>query len=49
MVKSQENDTTILLGLKGFEVGIIDEGEKKILVEVKSKHYQLIFYLSLFL
>lgn len=28
MAKSQENGTTILLGLKGFEVGTVAEGEK---------------------
>jgi hypothetical protein len=39
MAKSQENDPTILLGLKGFEVGTVAEGERKIIVEVKSKHY----------
>lgn len=38
MVKSQENGTTILSGLKGFEVGTVAEGEGKIIVQVKTKH-----------
>jgi len=37
MAKSQENGTTILLGLKGCEVGRVAEGEGKIIVEVKTK------------
>jgi len=32
MVKSQENGTTILLGLKGCVVGTVAEGEGKIIV-----------------
>lgn len=35
MAKSQENGTTILLGLKGFEVGTVTEREGKIIVEVR--------------
>ena len=35
--KSQENGTTILLGLKGYEVGTVAEGEGEIIVEVKTK------------
>ena len=38
MAKSQENGTTILLGLKGFEMGMVAEGEGKIIIEVKTKH-----------
>jgi len=38
MPKSQKNGTTILSGLKGFEVGTVAEGEGKIIVEVKTKH-----------
>jgi len=38
MAKSQENGTTILLGLKGFEVGTVAEREGKIIVQVKTKH-----------
>ena len=34
MAKSQENGTTILLGLKGYEVGKVNEEEKGIVVEV---------------
>jgi len=34
MAKSQENGTTILLGLKGYEVGKVSEEEKGMLVEV---------------
>ena len=37
MAKSQENGTTVLLGLKGCEVGTVAEGEGKIIVEVKTK------------
>ena len=37
MAKSQENGTTILLGLKVCEVGTVAEGEGKIIVEVKTK------------
>jgi transposase len=37
MAKSQENGTTILLGLKGCEVETVAEGEGKIIVEVKTK------------
>jgi len=37
MAKSQENGTTILLGLKGCVVGRVAEGEGKIIVEVKTK------------
>jgi len=37
MAKSQENGTTILLGLKGCEVGMVTENEGKIIVEVKTK------------
>ena len=50
MVKSQENGTTILLGLKGFEVGKVAEGEGKIIVQVKTKHqlYRKIIIISLF-
>jgi transposase len=35
--RSQENGTTILLGLKGYEVGTVAEGEGKIIVEVKTR------------
>jgi len=35
--KSQENGTTILLGLKRYEVGRVAEGEGRIIVEVKIK------------
>jgi hypothetical protein len=38
MVKSQENGTTILLGLKGFKMGTVAEREEKIIVEEKTKH-----------
>jgi hypothetical protein len=38
MAKSQKNGTTILLGLKGFEVGTVAEGEGKIIVQVETKH-----------
>ena len=38
MAKRQESGTTILLGLKGFEVGTVAEGEGKIIIEVKTKH-----------
>ena len=50
MAKSQENGTTILLGLKGFEVGTVAEGEGKMTVEVKTKHqlYRKIIIISLF-
>ncbi|MGQ9546739.1 MAG: hypothetical protein ACUVTR_06250 [Dehalococcoidia bacterium] len=34
---SQENGTTILLGLKGCEVGTVAKEEGKIVVEVKTK------------
>jgi len=34
MAKSQENGTTILLGLEGYEVGKVNEEEKGIVVEV---------------
>jgi transposase len=34
--RSQENGTTILLGLKGYEVGTVAEEEGKIVVEVKT-------------
>ncbi|MGQ9546524.1 MAG: transposase family protein [Dehalococcoidia bacterium] len=37
MAKSQENGTTILLGLKGYEVRMVTEGEGKIVVEVKAR------------
>jgi transposase len=37
MAKSQENGTTILLGLKGYEVGTVTEGEGKIIVEVRAQ------------
>lgn len=37
MAKSQENGTTILLGLKGYEVGTVTEAEGKIVVEVKAE------------
>ena len=36
MAKSQENGTTILLGLKGYELGTVTESERKIIVEVRS-------------
>jgi hypothetical protein len=35
--RSQENGTTILLGLKGYEVGTVAEEEGKIVVEVKTR------------
>lgn len=35
MAKSQENGTTILLGLKGYEVGMVTENEEEIIVEVR--------------
>jgi len=34
MAKSQENGTTIVLGLEGYEVGKVIEEEKGIVVEV---------------
>jgi hypothetical protein len=37
MAKSQENGTTILLGLKGYEVGMVAECEGKIIVKVKTE------------
>ena len=37
MAKSQENGTTILLGLKGYEVGKVSEEEKGIMVEVTTE------------
>ena len=37
MAKSQENGTTILLGLKGYEVGKVSEEEKGIVVEVATE------------
>ncbi|MCD6390623.1 MAG: hypothetical protein J7L92_01300 [Dehalococcoidia bacterium] len=37
MAKSQENGTTILLGLKGCEGGMVAEREGRIIVEVKTK------------
>ncbi len=36
MAKSQENGTTILLGLKGYQVGRVSEEEGEILVEVRA-------------
>jgi len=35
MAKSQENGTTILLGLKGYEVGAVKEDSKGVTVEVR--------------
>lgn len=35
MAKSQENGTTILLGLKGYQVGGVKEDSKGVIVEVK--------------
>jgi len=37
VAKSQKNGTTILLRLKGYEVGTVTEGEGKIIVEVGLK------------
>ena len=37
MAKSQEDGITILLGLKGYEVGKVSEGTEEIKVEVKAK------------
>jgi transposase len=37
MAKSQENGTTILLGLKGYEVGTVTESEGKIAVGVRAQ------------
>lgn len=37
VAESQENGITILLGLKGYEVGKVVEGEKEIMVEVRAK------------
>jgi len=37
MAKSQQNGTTILLGLKGYEVGMVVENEGKIMVKVRTK------------
>jgi len=37
MAKSQENGATILLGLKGYEVRTVTEGEGKIIVEVRAQ------------
>ncbi|MGQ9546112.1 MAG: hypothetical protein ACUVTR_02980 [Dehalococcoidia bacterium] len=35
--ESQQNSTTILLGLKGYEVGMVAEEEGKIIVEAKTR------------
>jgi len=35
MAKSQENGTTILLGLKGYEVGAVKEDSKGVTVELR--------------
>jgi len=35
MAESQENGTTILLGLKGYEVGAVKEDSKGVTVEVR--------------
>jgi len=37
MARSQDNGTTILLGLKGYEVGKVTESEGKITVEVRTR------------
>jgi len=37
MAKSQENGNTILLGLKGYEVGMVTENGGKIIVEARSR------------
>ena len=37
MAKSQENGTTILLGLKGYEVGMVTESEGRVMVEVRAE------------
>ena len=37
MAKSQENGTIILLGLKGYEVGMVTENGEKIIVEARSR------------
>ena len=37
MAKSQENGTTILLGLKGYEVVTVTESEGKIIVEASAQ------------
>jgi len=37
MAKGQENGTTILLGLEGYEVGMVTKSEGKIVVEVRTK------------
>ena len=37
MAKSQEDGITILLGLKGYEVGKVSEDAEEIMVEVKAK------------
>ena len=37
MAKSQENGTTILLGLKGYEVGMVTENGGEIIVEARSR------------
>jgi len=37
MAKSQEDGITILLGLKGYEVGKVSEDAEEIMVEVKVK------------
>jgi len=36
MLESQDNGTTILLGLKGYEVGMVTENDDKIVVEVRT-------------
>ena len=35
MARSQENGTTILLGLKGYQVGRVKEGDEGVVVEVR--------------
>ena len=37
MARSQENGTTILLGLKGYEVGTVTESEGRVIVEVRAE------------
>ena len=37
MAKSQKKCTTILLGLKGYEVGTVTEGEGKTIVEMRAQ------------
>jgi hypothetical protein len=35
MARSQENGTTILLGLKGYRLGRVKEGDEGVVVEVR--------------